>query len=233
MTKSILTFMEETSNEFVGIHYSNEPNLTHLLGGFYGTGIKGRESERLNLSKDARIKNRIYFYPKPSVGLPKPEGGLGVHVYKGASNKVLDTQNDAAGLAKVKHYAAARTATGEEPSNAFESSVLDAGYEGYKINQMAVLLKSAHPVEYLGKSTGDYVAHNQSDNAPTSIVDKQPNSDGQVESELLKPHHYASLSMSDLKNKAPTATLKYGRIVCGKHDAHNVKSYFAANNQEI
>jgi hypothetical protein len=221
--------VEATDTEFVGIHYSNKPNLSHLHGAMYGTGIKGKESQRVFSSPDTRIRNRIYAYPKPSEGLPKPEQGLGNHAYELRSNAVLDTTIHSPNLESVK--ARAKTihqTTGVDAGTAFESSVLDHGYEGYKTHQMAVLLKASHPVKYLGQISGDKSTFGQNHSSPSTMDKISPNSVGEVESNLLSPEHtqHWYKHKSEIQSVAPSARMQYGRMVAKKEDVANLQQHF-------
>ena len=124
----------------VGRHYSKEPRQ-RLSGDYFGAGLKGSERERLDQSSDARIKSRISFYIDTGKGI-SPEAGVGAEAHEVRLNNLYDSSTR-----KIK----AATA------NAFESAVLDAGYDGYTIPDhtttmgSAVLLGShSVPVKYIG-----------------------------------------------------------------------------------
>ena len=146
---------EENAPKTVGIHYSNVGHLTELHGTRYGTGIKGAESRRLETSTDPRIKQRVYFYPKTSK-LPQAESGLGTHVYNAELDNIHDATNSTSDAAKkidaitkhrIEHHK-------EDRGNAYESAVLDAGFDGYKTKDMVVVMNKKVPVTYLGTRTG-------------------------------------------------------------------------------
>lgn len=125
-----------------GVHYSKEPNLSSLSGDRYGTGLKGAEAQRLADSRDPRIKKRVYFYLAQPNALPRAESGLGDHVYRQDLPNMLKQGEEMSQL-----Y---RAANGD--LNAFEASILDAGYDGYSVASlnMAVVMNQDVPVEYLG-----------------------------------------------------------------------------------
>jgi hypothetical protein len=124
------------------VHYGKE-KVDTLLGGKYGTGIRGAEARRLADAFDPRIKNRVYFYiPKEDGKMPLPESGLGGHVYIQRFNNILGPGPE---MGRIS-----REAFGD--SNNFESGVIDAGYDGYAIPSMGmmVILNNDTPVEYRG-----------------------------------------------------------------------------------
>jgi hypothetical protein len=124
------------------VHYGKE-KVDTLLGGKYGTGIRGAEARRLAGAFDPRIKNRVYFYiPKEDGKMPLPESGLGGHVYIQRFNNILGPGPE---MGRIS-----REAFGD--SNNFESGVIDAGYDGYAIPSMGMMVVLNHdtPVEYRG-----------------------------------------------------------------------------------
>lgn len=127
---------------FQGTHYGK--NATPLLmGRMSGTGIKGAEQTRLANSTDSRIKQRVYFYiPKPDGSMPKPESGLGNHVHTQRLNNILSPGQEMNRLSKL--------AGGD--ANKFESNVVDAGYDGYAIPDMGMMVALNHdvPTTYRG-----------------------------------------------------------------------------------
>jgi hypothetical protein len=79
-------------------HFSNEPNLTATDPSRYGTGIKGREEERLSFPGAQR--ERTHFY----AGSPAPERGepgLGAHRYSAKANDLYDVASDPEGLHRL------------------------------------------------------------------------------------------------------------------------------------
>jgi hypothetical protein len=127
---------------FDAVHYGKE-KVDQLSGGKYGTGIRGAEARRLENAFDPRIKNRVYFYiPKEDGKMPLPESGLGGHVYIQRFNNILGPGPE---MGRIS-----REAFGD--SNNFESGVIDAGYDGYAIPSMGmmVILNNDTPVDYRG-----------------------------------------------------------------------------------
>lgn len=126
-------------------HFSNNGDLSVLNAARYGSGIRGAESGRLARSTDDNIKHRVYFYLDPADGsLPHKESGLGNHVYRTTLANLYDLAKDPAGIfPKIKDIAdqSAR-------SNALESEIVKAGYDGYAVPayNMAVVLGKDVPV---------------------------------------------------------------------------------------
>ena len=126
---------------FDAVHYGKE-KVDQLSGSKYGTGIRGAEAKRLEYA-EPRIKNRVYFYiPKEDGKMPLPESGLGGHVYIQRFNNILGPGPE---MGRIN-----REAFGD-PNN-FESGVIDAGYDGYAIPSMGMMVVLNHdtPVEYRG-----------------------------------------------------------------------------------
>lgn len=126
----------------VGRHYSTQQRAT-LNGAFYRTGIAGRERTRLDDSLDPRLNQRIYFYVDAGSGI-RPEPGVGAFAHEVRLDNVYDP---ASGLIPR-----------QDSFNAFESAVLNAGFDGYIapfMNQRAVVLlgpkHTAVPVRALGR----------------------------------------------------------------------------------
>ena len=133
-----------------GTHYGTTAGLTHLAADKYGTGLKGEEAKRLAYAKDDRIKRRVYFYTQRFNGtMPYREQGVGSHVYTQKLDNILAPGETMSRLNKES----------KGDNNAFESAVLDAGYDGY-VNPdygIAVVLGNSVPVEYEG-AIGDILA---------------------------------------------------------------------------
>jgi hypothetical protein len=124
------------------VHYGKS-QVPELSGKMYGTGIRGAEARRLAESNDYRIKNRVYFYiPRENGTMPIPESGLGQHVYIQRFNNVLGP-GDA--MREIS-----RNSGGD--SNAFEVGVVNAGYDGYALPNMGMMVILNHdvPVDYRG-----------------------------------------------------------------------------------
>jgi hypothetical protein len=108
-------------------HYSRDQRQS-LSGSFYGQGLRGAEAQRLAQSSDPRIRYRVYFYADAGQGI-RPEAGVGSIAHEVQLNNIYDP---ATGLIDRQPNA-----------NAFESAVLNAGFDGYIApfgNQNAVVL---------------------------------------------------------------------------------------------
>jgi len=133
---------QPNASTFIGVHHGNA-KVDVLSGKKYGTGIRGAERRRLDDAFDDRIKNRVYFYiPKENGEMPSPEAGLGGHVYKQKFDNIL-----APGSEMSKLFSKA-----QGDSNNFESEVIDAGYDGYAVPSMGMMVILNHdaPVHHLG-----------------------------------------------------------------------------------
>ncbi len=137
----VLGEKQPNATSFVGLHYGQN-KVDELSGSKYGSGIKGAERRRLQETDDQRIKKRIYFYiPKEDGSMPRNEAGLGGHVY------TQQFDNIASGPEVDRLYG---EAGGD--ANTFESNVVDAGYDGYAMPSMGmmVILNNNAPVDYHG-----------------------------------------------------------------------------------
>jgi len=127
----------------IGRHYSTAPRQS-LNGAYYGRGLKGAERNRLDSSPDPRLKNRIYFYVDKGAGI-RPESGVGGVAHEVRLNNVYDPET--------------RLIKTQANANAFESAVINAGFDGYIApfgnDQAAVVLlgmkHKAVPVRMLGQ----------------------------------------------------------------------------------
>jgi hypothetical protein len=138
----VLGELQPGAATFKGTHYGNAKVET-LNGDKYGTGIKGAERRRLEDSWDDRIKRRVYFYvQKPDGTNPIPEAGLGQYVYTQQFDNILP-QGDV--MSRLYSQANGR-------ANEFESAIVDAGYDGYAIPEMGMMVILNHnaPVQYQG-----------------------------------------------------------------------------------
>jgi hypothetical protein len=116
---------------YEGIHYSNVERQS-LDGRKFGSGLKGAESKRLQQADDARIRNRVYFYiPDELTGknLPK-EAGLGMYAHKQTFSNILPPGTEMKRL----------NAEAGGDANKFESAVIDAGYDGYAVPSMGMMV---------------------------------------------------------------------------------------------
>jgi hypothetical protein len=133
---------QEGSITVEGIHYG-KAKADELDASKYGTGLRGAESRRLEDAFDERIKNRVYFYiPKPSGEMPSRESGVGSYVYTQTFDNILGQGKEMSRL-----YSEAMG----DPNN-FESAIIDAGYDGYAIPEMGMMVVLNHnvPVNYEG-----------------------------------------------------------------------------------
>ena len=124
-------------------HYSTTPRQT-LSGDYYGRGLKGAERVRLDSSPDPRLKNRVYFYVDQGQGI-RPEAGVGGYAHEAQLTNIYDPQT--------------RLIKPQADGNAFESAVINAGFDGYMApfgnGQSAVVLlgqkHKAVPVRAIGQ----------------------------------------------------------------------------------
>jgi hypothetical protein len=138
----VLGAKQPNSSEYSGVHYGNT-RTDKLSGSKYGTGIRGAERRRLEQSFDDRIRKRVYFYvAKPDGSMPPPETGLGPYVY---------TQNMGNILGPGPEMQRINNQVNGDP-NEFESAVIDAGYDGYAVPSMGMMVVLNHdvPVKYEG-----------------------------------------------------------------------------------
>lgn len=107
----------------VGIHFSKQARES-LDGAKYGTGMKGVEAQRLSDATDPRIKNRVYAYIDNGSGV-RPEDNVGGIAHEVKLPKLYDAKADVDGLWNASDL------------NGSESRILDAGYDGYFVNDKA------------------------------------------------------------------------------------------------
>lgn len=127
----------------VGRHYSATPRQT-LSGEYYGRGLKGAERTRLDSSPDPRLRNRVYYYVDQGKGI-RPEAGVGGYAHETKLDNIYDPQT--------------RLIKPQADANAFESAVINAGFDGYIApfgnGQSAVVLlgqkHKAVPVRAIGQ----------------------------------------------------------------------------------
>jgi len=134
--------VQPDARSYLGSHYGNA-KVSTLSGGKYGTGLRGAEKGRLDQSPDPRIRNRVYFYiPRGNDTMPPREAGVGNFVYSQRLNNILGP-----GPTMGRLY---RESNGD--SNAFESAIIDAGYDGYAVPDygMMVVLNQDVPADYEG-----------------------------------------------------------------------------------
>jgi hypothetical protein len=138
----VLGEQQENAISFKAIHYGKF-KVDELSGSKYGTGIRGAERRRLDDAFDDRIKNRVYFYIAKDDGtLPQQEAGLGGYVYTQQFDNILGPGSEMSKLFS--------SVNGD--SNNFESAVIDAGYDGYAVPSMGMMVVLNHntPVNYEG-----------------------------------------------------------------------------------
>ena len=140
-----------------GFHYSGAERQ-QLDGRYYGTGARGREADRVQAAKDKRLRERIYFYVDAGKGVT-PEQGVGAHGHTVKLNNLYDVDKDSYIQLGVDP---ALRSDDEAWMNAFESEVIDGGFDGYLRDfgtQRAAVLLGRHsvPVTYvgIGKQTGE------------------------------------------------------------------------------
>ena len=140
----VLGKKQPDAQTYEGIHYSTAERKT-LDGRSFGSGLKGAESKRLSEATDPRIKNRVYFYiPNELTGknIPK-EAGLGMHAHKQTFENILPPGKE---MKRLNAQAGGN-------ANEFESLVIDAGYDGYAVpsmGMMVILNQNNVPVNYRG-----------------------------------------------------------------------------------
>ncbi|MBK8772532.1 MAG: hypothetical protein IPM06_19200 [Rhizobiales bacterium] len=103
----------------VGVHFSKQAREM-LNSGYFGTGTKGAEAERLAQSNDPRIKQRIAFYIDEGSGV-HPEPGVGGVAHVATLSNLYDADADTLKIFRRN----------QRDLNAAESAVLDAGFDGY------------------------------------------------------------------------------------------------------
>lgn len=138
----VLGVKQPKASTFDGVHYG-KTQVDTLDASKYGTGLRGAERSRLDQSKDDRIKRRAYFYIQRNDGtMPQPEAGVGNFVYTQRFDNILGPGPE---LRRIFE-----SANGD--SNAFESAVVDAGYDGYALPNMGMMVILNHnvPVNYQG-----------------------------------------------------------------------------------
>ncbi|CAB4158880.1 hypothetical protein UFOVP713_31 [uncultured Caudovirales phage] len=175
----------------VGRHYSPRVQ-TALNSAYYGTGLRGAEGSRLRESKDSRISSRIYFYVDTGNGI-RPESGVGRFAHEVQLNNIYDP--------------ATRLIPPQGNANAFESAVIDAGFDGYIApfgrGAAVVLLGPKH----------DYVPV-KSLEAP-AFAKKQKAEEPKAEEAKAEPGKYRdvaeSLGLSDAQYRASVLGLMTGQ----------------------
>ena len=114
----------------VGVHFSAERRST-LISDFYGTGLRGLESERLNEKENSDIRSRIYFYVDNGKGV-RPESGVGGTPHVIRLNNLYDAKADPLDI--IKNTKGENSA---ERASKWERSVKKAGFDGYLVKDQA------------------------------------------------------------------------------------------------
>jgi hypothetical protein len=125
-----------------GVHYG-AVKADELDASKFGTGLRGADRRRLEDAYDDRIKKRVYFYiPKTTGEMPARESGVGSNVYTQKFDNILGQGKDMSRLYSE--------AMGD--ANNFESAIIDAGYDGYAVPSMGMMVVLNHnvPVNYEG-----------------------------------------------------------------------------------
>lgn len=129
-----------------GYHFSQQPRkmLSSLM---YGTGLQGSDRDAIMRHPDERLRQRISFYVNKGTGV-RAESGVGGYVHRATLENIYDSNAD------VKRLKQGRD------KRAFESAVLDAGYDGYldrmegaQPGQVILLGRRAIQPELLGQRT--------------------------------------------------------------------------------
>lgn len=122
-------------------HYSQAPRKV-LSSSYFGTGLKGSAREEYQNASDERRRQRISFYVDKGTGV-RPESGVGGYPHRAYLSNIYDSNADPLGLRKGGQAA-------------FESAVLDQGFDGYldrlegsQPGQVVMLGKRTVPVEAL------------------------------------------------------------------------------------
>jgi len=118
-----------------GVHFSKEPRAA-VMGGYYGTGMKGAEGSRVGASADPRLKSRVYAYVNTGQGV-FPEDMVGAVPHVVQLSNLYDLDANPLNL------------SGGE--NALESAILDAGYDGYflRVERQAIAVQLGQAAQYI------------------------------------------------------------------------------------
>jgi hypothetical protein len=144
---------KEDAVSYAGSHYG-KAKTNILSGGYSGTGLKGAEAKRLAQAKDARIGKRVYFYiPRQNGTMPYRESGVGNHVYTQKFDNILGPGKTMSELYKK--------AQGD--SNAFESFVIDNGYDGYAVPDYGMMVVLNNDIEAKYEGTVGEVHYNKTE----------------------------------------------------------------------
>lgn len=103
--------------EVEAFHYSRAPRPVVTTRAF-GTGLQGSGREMYMNAQDRRLRHRAYFYVDKGTGI-NPEAGVGGVAHKTRLRNIYDSNADPLRLKQGRDQLA------------FESAVLDAGFDGY------------------------------------------------------------------------------------------------------
>lgn len=124
-----------------GVHYSNNAGLDALSGTAYGSNHRGGEYARLRDGgrRLAPLLKRVYFYPMDADLSKRGESMVGRRgVYEATLSNIYDYRTDPRNLWAAAAKAAKRNAS--SVANEFELQVIKAGFDGYRDEDMAVVL---------------------------------------------------------------------------------------------
>lgn len=148
----------------VGVHYGNVGGLTSLSARRYGEGIRGVERSRVtDKFADPRLKKRVYFYinygdlsEAENGKLPLPEVGLSNNLYSQQFDNILFPGPKMSSLQEKAERRAERDQMPFYEQNYFESYIIDAGYDGYAVPEMGMMVILNHntPVDFEGTVEG-------------------------------------------------------------------------------
>lgn len=197
------------------VHFGQRPGLSQPSGLSNGTGTRGAEDLRLKEATDPRIQRRVYFYNPVPGGIPQPEAGLGGNVYQTDLDNLYDPST------------ATRPLQGS--GNAFESSVLDAGYDGYMEPTSGVIVMLGRDVPV--KQSGNVVDFKLIPRVAKQVV--MPTRTTVSGNELVrKPEGRETMALiknrAALAKAAPSFKMEYGFARVAKDQAADFDQAMAA-----
>jgi uncharacterized protein YnzC (UPF0291/DUF896 family) len=195
-------------------HFSRRAGLTTLRGDAFGSGFRSEERNRVIAAEDQRTKRRVYFYAGPA----EENAGKwpGTYVYETTLGNIYDATEDPLGIAKRLREQGLK---GNAFSDAFESAVLDAGFDGYLNRQhgegeAGVILNADVPVTERGRAEDFQAAPKTTDTSPEATAEDFSTPDG-IKG-ILGKKNWAILTaanpdakpLSMIENRARNAQLK-------------------------
>lgn len=194
-----------------GIHFSHAAR-TSLDGRYYGTGIRGREAERVFASEDRRLRERVYAYLNLGAGV-SPEAGLGPVAHEVMLPTLYDPSKDPLGLWSANDL------------NGSEAAILDAGYHGYFIRDSGM----GHGVAVVIGSASRGLQAKVIDAPPTvapatgrrPFAGKYRTQLTSKEMDALDPH------MDEVRAAAPSASLSFGTFMAEEGEAQAAREVAA------